>query len=219
MNRWILVGLMGALGTATGCGDDTTGTGGAGGGSGGSTPASSTSTGTAGDGGAGGGVGGEGPGGGGVGGNLLGGCAGPGECASDERCEFSDGLCGAGEPGTCVPRNEACGDTGNDRTCLCSGAIVDADYTCDDDDADSTGSCDVPEGSFACGDAVCEIGDGAYCQITSDDTGGPPYAGCGQATAPSCSDPTCACLGAEVDACGGTCEDGPDVPTVHCPGG
>lgn len=211
MKRWILVGSMAAL--AAGCGDDTTGAGGAGGGGGSTT----TST-TTGDGGGGGG-GGDGPGTGGEGGGLLGGCAGPGECADDERCEFRDGLCGAGEPGTCVPRSDACGDTGNDRTCLCSGAIVDADYTCDDDDADSTGSCDVPDDSFACNDAVCERVPGAYCRVTSDDTGGADYAGCGSTDEPSCGDaPTCACLAAEAEACGGTCEEG-DPPTIRCPGG
>jgi len=201
-----------------GCGDDssTTGSGGAGGGSGGSTPAS-TSTGSSGDGG--GDAGGNGPGGGGTGGDLVGGCAEPGECADNERCEFRDGLCGAGEPGTCVQLNDACGDTGNERTCLCGGTIVDFDYSCDDDDADSTGSCDVPADSFACGDAVCEAIPGAFCRITSDDTGGAAYASCGEADDIACEVPTCECLAPDIESCGGACDEGDGVPTVRCPGG
>jgi hypothetical protein len=221
MNRWIVMGLVGLVSVATGCGDDSVE--GTGGGSGGGAPSSSsgdpTST-TTGDGGAGGGTGGADPGSGGAGGNLLGGCAGPGECGADERCEFRDGLCGAGEPGTCVPRNDACGDTGNERTCLCSGAIVDADFTCDDDDADVTGACDVDDDSFACGDAVCERIPGAFCRVTADDTGGADYFGCGETVNEACQDvPTCECLAAEIDGCGGTCEDGDDGATVRCPGG
>lgn len=212
MNRWIFAGLMGVLAVATGCGDDSSTTGG--GGSGGDGAGGATSTGEGGD-----GTGGDGTGGDGSGGNLLGGCGGPGECGADERCDFADGECGNGERGTCVPRQDVCSDTGSDRTCLCNGIVVDMGYTCDDTDADATGSCALPTDSFPCGDSVCEIGQGNYCSSTTDDTGGPPYTGCAQTGAPSCDVPTCACLGAEIDACGGTCEDGPLAPTIHCPGG
>lgn len=213
MNRWIVAGLMGVV--AAGCGDDTTtGTGGAGG-SGGATP-TTTSTGDASGGGD---AGGGGPGGGGTGGNGAGSCSGQGECGAEERCDFPDGLCGAGEPGTCVPFNPGCGDTGNSVTCLCSGALVGVDYTCQDDDADDTGSCDVPDDMFKCGIEFCHADQGSYCSLTSDDTGGPDLANCGQTQDPSCGDvPTCACLTAEIEACGGTCEEG-EPPTVRCPGG
>lgn len=227
MNRLTLVGLtLTACAIAAGCGDDssTSGSGGSGGGSGGSgsgsTTTATTGTGNTGGGDTGGGdAGGGDTGGGGTGGNLEGGCGGPGECGESERCEFPDGLCGTGERGVCVPRSDACSDIGNELVCLCSGELTDMDWSCDDDDRDVSGSCALPADTFACGDHVCEVGQGTYCRITSDDTGGPPYAGCGQTEDPACQEPTCACLTAETEACSGTCEDGPDAPTIHCPGG
>lgn len=158
-------------------------------------------------------------GGGGSGGTgNVDGCGGPGECGDEQRCQFRDGLCGAGERGTCVPRSEVCSD--GDEICLCDGTVGDGDSTCDDIDVDASGSCALPAESFACAARVCSVGQRTFCRITSDDTGGAPFGGCNQTEEPTCDDvPTCACLAVEIEACGGTCEDGDGGATVRCPGG
>ena len=56
--------------------------------------------------------------------------------------------------------------------------------------------------------------------VAGDDTGGADYFSCAVTEEPTCGDvPTCDCLIAEIEGCGGTCEDGPDGATVRCPGG
>jgi hypothetical protein len=81
-------------------------------------------------------------------------------------------------------------------------------------DFDASGACAQAPDQFACGANVCSAV-GNYCQIVTDDTGGPPYTSCGPLPV-GCSD--CSCLTLEIEACNGTCVDG-DFPTITCPGG
>lgn len=145
-------------------------------------------------------------------------CASSADCAEDEYCAFPDGACGAGEVGECQPRPMVCSD--GPLTCFCDGTI--SDLGCagiSGVDVDATGTaCTPPATAISCAELVCDGGTTDYCTITMDDTGGPPFASCG--VAPTGCDPaTCACLTDETSACLGTCEDGPNGPTIHCPGG
>jgi len=147
-------------------------------------------------------------------------CMSNADCTAEEFCDFRDGQCGAGGVGECQPLPNVCTD--GPPVCFCDGTVTqNGDLGCEGwggKDLDSTGSCTIPATAIACGHRVCDFGTDDYCRLTSDDTGGAPYADC--SFAPSGCDPAaCACLTAETQACGGTCEDGPNGPTIHCPGG
>jgi len=95
--------------------------------------------------------------------------------------------------------------------------VTEFSYSCGGEDLDSTGSCELDPGFFACAEHVCETGTGEFCRLTSDDTGGPDIGGCDMND--DCDDPTCACLTGLTEACNGTCTDSADGPTIRCPGG
>lgn len=135
------------------------------------------------------------------------------DCLATEFCDFADDRCGEGEPGRCVPRPDFCSDGPN--TCLCDGTITDMPCAgMAGQDFDARGTCAQAPEQFACGARVCDAATN-YCQLVTDDTGGPPYASCGFLPE-GCAD--CSCLTADIEACGGTCVDGA-FPTITCPGG
>jgi hypothetical protein len=148
-------------------------------------------------------------------------CLNSSECLPDEFCDFRDGECGAGVAGECKPRPTVCTD--GPGVCYCDGTLtMNGDFGCegwDGKDLDSTGTaCTFPATAIPCGHLVCDSGTDDFCRITADDTGGAPYVDCSFAP-PGCDPATCACLTAETEACGGTCTDGPNGPTITCPGG
>ena len=117
------------------------------------------------------------------------------------------------EPGRCTPRPVGCGD--GPFVCLCDGTVTDLGCPgLEGSDIDAGGECNLPVEQFACGANVCQVGVN-YCQIVPDDTGGLPSTSCGFLPL-DCTE--CACLTADIEACGGTCVDGA-FPTVTCPGG
>jgi hypothetical protein len=148
-------------------------------------------------------------------------CTSTADCPMNEFCNWPDGLCGAGAPGACTPITSTCSD--GVGVCYCDGTVtVNGDISCEGyqgKDFDSTGTaCTLPATAFSCGHIVCDFGTNDYCQLTTNDTGGPPYVQCAYAAA-QCDPATCACLTDEIAACGGTCTDGPNGPTITCPGG
>lgn len=153
--------------------------------------------------------------------NTPGTCTSNAECGATQFCNFPDGECGAGEPGVCIAQPMVCSD--GPAVCYCDGTItMDGDLGCEGwmgkDFDDSGTACTYPSTAIACGHLVCDAGTADYCRKTTDDTGGPPYVSC--STAPQGCDPAdCACLTEIVDGCGGSCTDGPNGPTVICPGG
>jgi hypothetical protein len=150
-------------------------------------------------------------------------CSSNADCTEDEYCSFYDGQCGAGEPGVCEPVPQACSDAMGfcycDGTFSKSGAVGCVGYMRQDFDA--TGSCELPDTHFACGYLVCDKSTSDYCVITSDEgydeTGAATNPSCGDVL-PACDPPSCACLTDRIAECGGTCEEGPNGPTVRCPG-
>ncbi len=147
-------------------------------------------------------------------------CTTSADCGPFDFCDFSDGLCGAGVAGECVPRPEACTD--GPAVCYCDGtASMPSDISCEGwmgRDFDSTGTaCALGPTAFACAQYICDGGTDDFCRLTTDDTGGPPSASC--SANPACDPSACACLTEEIAACGGTCVDGPNGPTITCPGG
>jgi hypothetical protein len=145
-------------------------------------------------------------------------CSSSGDCNDGEYCSFPDGKCGAGKKGECKLQPQVCSD--GPTTCMCGGAVT--DLGCPGQggfDIDATGThCTPAPTAISCAQLVCDGGTADYCEITADDTGGPPLASCGQAPT-GCDPATCACLTDATTACGGTCTDGPNGPTIHCPGG
>jgi hypothetical protein len=145
-------------------------------------------------------------------------CTSSADCGPDDFCNFRDGLCGGGEVGECAPRPPGCSD--GIPTCFCDGTV--SDLGCEGlggDDFDATGgSCVAPADAIPCAHLFCIYGPDDFCRITPDDTGGAPSAGCDFAPE-GCDPATCACLADETAACGGSCEDGPNGPTITCPGG
>lgn len=140
-------------------------------------------------------------------------------CGPDRYCSFADGRCGNGAAGQCLPRPKVCSD--GPSSCFCDGTISGLNgLPCaglQGVDLDATGkACTPPASAISCGELVCDGGTSDYCQITPSDTGGRPSAACAVA---SCDPATCACLGAVTQACNGTCVDGPNGPTITCPGG
>jgi hypothetical protein len=148
-------------------------------------------------------------------------CLSNAECGATQFCNFPDGECGAGEPGVCIAQPMVCSD--GPAVCYCDGTItMDGDLGCEGwmgRDFDETGTaCTLPATAFACGHLVCDQGTTDYCRKTANDTGGPPYVSCSMAPQ-GCDPAACACLTEIIDGCGGTCTDGPNGPTVVCPGG
>jgi hypothetical protein len=143
------------------------------------------------------------------------------DCGLNQFCDFRDGECGAGGAGECKEVPSVCTD--GPPVCFCDGTLTaDGDFGCEGwsrRDLDSTGTaCTLPPTAFSCGHLVCDYGTDDYCHYTADDTGGAPYVSC--SIAPTGCDPaSCACLTAEMDACDGKCADGPNGPTITCPGG
>jgi len=148
----------------------------------------------------------------------LGPCGSNDDCGEGTFCNFADGQCGAGSAGECQPVPAIC-DEGRSY-CYCDGTVSTKDEAgCagrSGQDFDSSGGCVIPSTSFPCGHAVCDKSENHYCNLVDDAAGLAPHAGCVQAGV-DCSPPTCACLADDANDCGGSCVDGPNGPTLHCP--
>jgi hypothetical protein len=143
-------------------------------------------------------------------------CASNSDCIETYFCDFADGRCGAGEPGTCRARPEFCSD--GVEVCFCDGTT--SDLGCvglSGRDHDDTGSCVVPPGKFACGHFQCPA-TSLYCKIVTSDTAELDDAQC-DIPPPGCATLDCACLADVAAACGGTCDESSGGVVVRCPGG
>jgi hypothetical protein len=139
------------------------------------------------------------------------GCEDSGDCASDERCQFPDGLCGSVEPGACVSKPNGCstGAGPHPFVCGCDGAFHTSDCI-DYDGVDSSSDVSIctvpPPGSFPCGASHCHLAFD-YCLVSGEERS------CANA-GPGCS--TCECIGDRICP-GGSCSEEGGVATVTCP--
>ena len=143
-------------------------------------------------------------------------------CAATEYCDFALNGCGANdETGLCTPRPSTCPlNLVAVPTCGCDSTVYGSE--CEayafGTDLNSSGSCQLPAGTFACGYTQCNLFT-QYCQRQLSDVVGEPD-GYSCRTAPSCPSqfPTCACLASEP--CGAACSgQGATGLTLTCPGG
>lgn len=140
-------------------------------------------------------------------------------CADDEWCDFPDDLCGAGEPGTCTPRPNECGDD-EVSVCGCDGmAYAEPCVTVVGgvDKHRDAAACTPPAGYFACGDLLCDSSS-FYCLFQVSDIGGEPSTYSCTPLPDACGNPVdCTCLADQ--ACGDLCEATGAGFTLTCPGG
>lgn len=145
-------------------------------------------------------------------------------CGDTEYCDFPDDMCGAGQPGVCTPRPDACSD-GSHIICGCDGKIRYAgcqtlqgfDTNADASACPITGPVGVGETVFACGDRFCRTSV-SYCQRQVSDIANEPDSYACELFPQGCTDSDCACLADEP--CGAMCAEPADGEvTLTCPGG
>jgi hypothetical protein len=139
------------------------------------------------------------------------GCRDDADCAADERCDFPDGQCGDGAPGTCTENGFGCstGAGPYPLVCGCDGAFHSSDCVATDgvDGSEDVSICGAPPpGTFPCASSLCNSGFD-YCLVTGNTSscnGG--ALGC----------VTCECLGDAI-CDGGSCADEDGALIVTCP--
>lgn len=140
-------------------------------------------------------------------------------CASDEYCDYSDDLCGAGDDGTCKKRPQGCGLL-YAPVCGCDGNVAGNECSAQSagQDVSAKGGCTPPSGTFGCGMLFCNVGT-QYCQHSVSDVGGwPDSFSCNELPSSCGSAASCACLAGET--CGTWCDtDAGGNLKLTCPGG
>lgn len=139
-------------------------------------------------------------------------------CGPTEYCDYADNGCGIGDrTGTCRPRPAACPASLALLTCGCDGRVYGGDcgVYMNGVDLNAHGTCDVPQGLFACGYVQCSLAD-TYCERTPRPSTSDAYTCLGL---PPCTGaPSCACLG--TAPCGNACTGNATVGlTLTCPPG
>jgi len=147
-------------------------------------------------------------------------CGGPMllSCAATEYCDYADNGCGIGDrTGTCKPRPDKCPLILARPTCACDGQIYQGDCIAyrAGVDLNAHGTCDLPQGSFACGYVQCTLAN-SYCERLPQASAADAYTCIGLPAACTAQPATCMCLAGET--CGKTCAGNATVGlTLTCP--
>jgi hypothetical protein len=148
-------------------------------------------------------------------------CAGDGDCAADQFCNFFSGDCGAfTTTGTCTAK-PSCPDPGGVGACGCDGQSYVS--TCSANAAGTDflkyGGCSVgSETTYRCGNQSCDPTT-SYCEISINDVPGPQYFASCEALPAGCAagqPATCDCLDVAAYA---WCTDATQYSVVIIPGG
>jgi hypothetical protein len=106
---------------------------------------------------------------------ALGACRAPSDCAVDDYCDFTPGLCGKGRrPGTCRPRARDC-SAASSLVCGCDGRTYDSECAAHAAGIDLAvaGGCKGRRDWIACGAHFCDA-HVSYCEIVLSDVLEPP---------------------------------------------
>ena len=125
------------------------------------------------------------------------GCGQNGDCATDELCDFADGLCGSGERGACVSKPYGCSTGAGPYpiVCGCDGEFHGSECVTADgvDTSVDVSICPAPAaGTFVCGSMFCNASY-EYCLVNGDDKRCVPATDCDSCDclAPSCTGASC----------------------------
>ena len=146
-------------------------------------------------------------------------CTQSSDCTSAQYCHFRDGRCGKGGAGECLARpmqTECMVGANPSKACFCDGTTGLPCAGLTGVDFDATGaSCTPAATAIRCAQLICDGGTADFCVLSTGKNGSAPIAECG-APMQGCDPAQCACLTVFAAPC--TCVDGPNGPTVTCPG-